>query len=337
MKKKLHKALTLALTLAMCTTMASAHSAGMVNTNSQRLNGRSGPSTNSSIVTKLNKGSYVTILEESNGFLKVIYNSTGATCYVSKEYIVDLGGAEGKVTTNSQNLLMRSGPSTGYGIIARLAKGTTVVVMDTRPVNGFYKVLVGDKIGYASANYITLQNQSAPSTNNIVETNTNEAKIMNRLQAMMNGSYKSGTYEVGTRYTGKYYNEQCKGLSKRVFEENFGYNIGSTCAKPNNYRINIASSKTKLVGSLTNLSGKSDSQLRDLFDDARAGDFIQLRRSHGGSHSMIFLSSNSGGVTVYECNVDGRNGIIKATYSWDKFRSANAAVSVYTARDYWLH
>lgn len=52
---------------------------------------------------------------------------------------------------------------------------------------------------------------------------------------------------------------------------------------------------------------------------------------------MIFLSSNSGGVTVYECNVDGRNGIIKATYSWDKFHSANAAVSVYTARDYWLH
>lgn len=64
---------------------------------------------------------------------------------------------------------------------------------------------------------------------------------------------------------------------------------------------------------------------------------IQLRRSHGGSHSMIYLSSNANGVTVYECNVDGRNGIQTKTYSWSSFRSSNAAVSVYTAKDYRLH
>ena len=52
---------------------------------------------------------------------------------------------------------------------------------------------------------------------------------------------------------------------------------------------------------------------------------------------MIFLSSDANGVTVYECNVDGRNGIQTATYSWKKFCSSNAAVSVYTAKDYRLH
>ena len=52
---------------------------------------------------------------------------------------------------------------------------------------------------------------------------------------------------------------------------------------------------------------------------------------------MIFLSSNSNGVTVYECNVDGKNGIRTATISWSQFRSSNTAVSIYTARDYRLH
>ena len=52
---------------------------------------------------------------------------------------------------------------------------------------------------------------------------------------------------------------------------------------------------------------------------------------------MIFLSSDSKGVTVYESNVDGNNGIQIATYGWDEFRSDNSKVSVYTALDYTLH
>ena len=114
----------------------------------------------------------------------------------------------------------------------------------------------------------------------------------------------------------------------------FGYNIGSTRSKPNNHQINYSSSKTSLVGSLTNLSGKNNSTIRNLFDKARAADFIQVRRSHGGSHSMIFLYSDANSVTVLEANVDGRNTITKNTYSWSTFRSKNAAVSVYTAKDY---
>lgn len=161
--------------------------------------------------------------------------------------------------------------------------------------------------------------------------------ITQRLNAMINGSYGSNTYKTGTRYAGAYSSEQCKGFAKKVHMVLFGYNIGSTKSKPNNYQINIVSKNTSLVGSLTSLASKSDGSVRNLFASARPGDFIQVRRSHGGSHSMIFLSADANGVSVYECNVDGRNGIRTATYSWNKFRSDNTAVSVYTARNYYLH
>ena len=166
---------------------------------------------------------------------------------------------------------------------------------------------------------------------------TAESAILARLNAMMDGSYGSGAYKVNTTYTGAYASEQCKGFAKKVHMILFGYNIGSTKSKPNNYQISISSSKTRLVGSLTSLSSRSDAALRDLLTQARPGDFLQVRRSHGGSHSMIVLSTSSNAITVYECNVDGRNGIRTATYSWSSFRSSNAAVSLYTAKNYSLH
>lgn len=151
------------------------------------------------------------------------------------------------------------------------------------------------------------------------------------------GSYAGGDYKTGTTYCGPYYTEQCKGFAKSVFEKLFGYNIGSTAKKPNNYKLNIDTSKTRQVGTLTDLSTRSDSALKNLLTQARPGDFLQVRRSHGGSHSMIVLSTSSTDITVYECNVDGANGIRTATYTWASFRSVNAAVGLYTARDYSLH
>lgn len=189
--------------------------------------------------------------------------------------------------------------------------------------------------------YYMKKSSSASSITSVIVSNTSatsaENTILQRLNAMMNGSYGSGTYKVGTKYRGKWAHEQCKGFGKDVFQNIFGYNIGSTKSKPSNYQISISSSKTSAVGSLTSLPNKNDSSLCKLFDKARAGDFVQLRRWHGGSHSAIFVSSDPSGVTLFECNVDGKNGIIKKTYSWKQFRSDNNAVTVYTAKNYYLH
>lgn len=165
-------------------------------------------------------------------------------------------------------------------------------------------------------------------------TNTEEAKITARLNEMMSGTYGNNTYKLWKKYTGPYSSEQCKGFAKQVHKILFGYNIGSTKGKPYNYQIGISGANTSTVGSLTNLS---DTNLRNLFAKGRPGDFIQVRRSHTGSHSMIFLSADNNSVTVYECNLDNKNTIVKNTYSWSTFRSKNVGVSLYTANNYYLH
>lgn len=173
---------------------------------------------------------------------------------------------------------------------------------------------------------------------NIVDANASpisseESKISQKLQQMMNGEIYNGSYKVNTKYTGEYSKEQCKGFAKSVYNKLFGYLIGSTCTKPRNYKINI-SSESIILGSTTNMT---QSNICSIFDKARAGDFIQVRRSHSGSHSMIYLSSDSNSVTVYECNTDNKNGIKKNTYTYQNFCDRNVGVSVYTAKDYYLH
>lgn len=236
------------------------------------------------------------------------------------------------VTSDPNNRLnLRATPSTSGSILGKLSYGTAVSVLSTS--NGWAKVQVNSTTGYLSMQYLST---SIPSSGSSAQSSA-EQQIYDRLKAMANGSYGNGVYKTGTRYTGAFANEQCKGFAKKVHMILFGYNIGSTKSKPNNYQISISSSNTSLVGSLTGLSSDSAGKVSSLFSKARAGDFIQVRRSHGGSHSMIFLSSDVNGVTVYECNVDNRNGIQVATYSYDKFCSSNSGVSVYTPRDFRLH
>lgn len=239
--------------------------------------------------------------------------------------------ASGKVTT-----FPRASGGSAYGYVA---KGDRVVILGTSGSRTqlIYHVGTHYKLAWADTSQVS-QYLTGVSSGTAASSGTCVTQqITAKLNQMMNGAYAGGTYRVNTTYRGLYYKEQCKGFAKSVFQNLFGYNIGSTKASPNNYQISIDTAKTRQVGTLTSLSGRSDAELKKLLTQARPGDFIQVRRSHGGSHSMIVLSTSSGGITVYECNVDGANGIRTATYSWASFRSSNAAVGLYTAKDYSLH
>lgn len=229
-------------------------------------------------------------------------------------------------------LNMRSAPSTDAKILAKLDFGTRVQALSTGNA-GWTKIAYGGQEGYVSSDYLSMKNPSEKTSTD----GSMESKIADRLNAMMSGEYKKETYKLGSRYEGPYAAEQCKGFAKSVYQQLFGYNIGSTSKKPKNYTISINSNKTCQIGAMTDLGNKSDSELKALLRQARPGDFLQVRRSHGGSHSMIVISTNDSGVTVYECNVDGKNGIEKNTYTWSEFRSKNSAMGLYTPRDYSLH
>lgn len=166
------------------------------------------------------------------------------------------------------------------------------------------------------------------------DDNKSSNKYQAELDKMISGTSYNGTYKVGTKYTGPDANEQCKGFAKNVHKNLFGYLIGSTKSKPNNYQINISSSNTKLVGSVTNMGSKKDADVKAVFSKARPGDFVQIRRTHSGSHSAIVYSVSSSGITFYEANLDGKNTIYKKTYKWSDLRDKNEAMSLYTAKNY---
>ena len=199
-------------------------------------------------------------------------------------------------------------------------------------VNGFYPVKYGKVTGYASTAYITFTKPTT-STPTTGINNSKTAKKQAILSSMMNGTSHNGVYKVGKKYTGPYANEQCKGFAKSVFQQLFGYNIGSTTNNGYGYEINYQSSKTTHLGTLTSLTATN---VKNLFAKARPGDFIQMHQkgSYNGPHSAIVYEVSSNGVTFYECNLDWKNTIAKKYYTWNQIVSGKSKLSLYTAKGY---
>jgi hypothetical protein len=216
----------------------------------------------------------------------------------------------------------------------------TIYPISKTKVNGVtvrHKIALATIAGYSNPYYDNTQIiDPSANKNNSSTAATGEDEIAAKLKSMMNGSSYDGIYEVNTKYKGPYYTEQCKGFAKSVFQELFGYNIGSTQSRSagNNYKLNYSSSETKYIGSVTDITDDSTKNLKNLFEDARPGDFVQMRRHHGGSHSAIVVSVSSSKIVLVEANVDGNNGIIKKSYTWADLCAANEAMSLYTAKKY---
>lgn len=127
--------------------------AGIVTTAGGNLNIRAQADTNSAIVSKVQKGTYLSIIEERGNFYKVIYQPDKIG-YCHKNYVTVQNGSFGAyVNTSSTALNVRSGASVNHSVIASLYKGESVVVISSH--NNFYKILYrGSNVGYASASYI---------------------------------------------------------------------------------------------------------------------------------------------------------------------------------------
>ena len=141
--------------------------AGTTTGSSLRL--RSEPSTSASVVTMLDKGVSVAILDDSaDGWYKIGYN--GSTGYVSADYLtVD---SDNVFTTygriNSEGVNVRSAASTDSSVRATVSDGTIVTVNGL--VDGWYDVTCqyGTE-GYIRSDYVDLTS-SASSNSDIVAT-----------------------------------------------------------------------------------------------------------------------------------------------------------------------
>lgn len=125
---------------------------GAVTTGGGNLYVRSAPSTGSSVLASLTKGSYVTLISKSGDWWKVEYaqNQYGY-CYA--RYITPVEGTPVQVDTGGNVLNVRSGPGTGYSRIATVKHGDTVMLRST--AGGWSRILYhGTKLGYVSSRYL---------------------------------------------------------------------------------------------------------------------------------------------------------------------------------------
>ena len=215
------------------------------------------------------------------------------------------------------------------------AVGDTVVKLGTTK-SGFVLIMYTAKSGSRSmkAAFITKADYEKVKGSSTT-SNTATSAVKNRLDAIGNGNLrydKNTVMKTGAKFTGTRSGEQCKGYAKNVFYLCFGITPGSTQPRDKglNYLIYNTSGMTKL-GSVTNMT---QANISALLAKARPGDFVQMRRSHGGSHSAIVYSVTSGGVTFLEANLDNQNTVYLRTYSWADLCNKNAAMSVYTATNY---
>ena len=126
--------------------------AGVVATNSSRLNVRSSASTGASVVTSLGKGSYITLISKSGSWWYVEY-AKGKYGYCHSDYISVVSGTPTTVATQSTNLNVRSGAGTSYSKTGSVAKGETVIVLSAS--SGWSRILYhGTKTGYVSSQYL---------------------------------------------------------------------------------------------------------------------------------------------------------------------------------------
>ena len=127
------------------------------------LNVRTGPSTRYSVIGKLNKGTKVEVISESNGWSKIKYNNK--TAFVSSGYLkvvstsTPSNNTEDKTenykeikVVNTNGLNVRTGPSTKYQSIAKIDKGTKVEVISES--NGWSKINYNKTTAYVATRYL---------------------------------------------------------------------------------------------------------------------------------------------------------------------------------------
>ncbi len=126
--------------------------AGVVATESGRLNVRSSASSASSVITSVKKGSFLTLEGKSGEWWKVEYapNKFG---FCHEDYIEIVSDSTALVSTQNTGLNVRSGAGKKYPITDSLAKGERVLVLSN---SGYWaRVLYdGNKTGCVSTDYL---------------------------------------------------------------------------------------------------------------------------------------------------------------------------------------
>ena len=149
---------------------------------------------------------------------------------------------------------------------------------------------------------LTIKDDSATirdNNGNVIDENYDSTASIKAKFAAIQSQYKPN---VGQTWNGDWGGAiQCFGFARMVFYQLFG------CNMPNRYYGNAkykyqSEENVDLVGQISGSSVTTDSA-KNLLQHGKLGDIIQACGSgNGGQHTMVFVSADDNGVTVYDCN-----------------------------------
>ena len=152
------------------------------------------------------------------------------------------------------------------------------------------------------AGTLTIKDDSATIRDNngtVIDENYDSTASIKEKFAVIQNQYKPN---AGQTWNGDWGGAiQCFGFARMVFYQLFG------CNMPNRYYGNAkykyqSEENVDLVGQISGSSVTTDSA-KNLLQQGKLGDIIQACGSgNGGQHTMVFVSADDNGVTVYDCN-----------------------------------
>lgn len=156
-------------------------------------------------------------------------------------------------------------------------------------------------------------------------SNSSANNVANKLQLLIS------QYQ-GTRWNDYFYGIQCKGFANLIFYDLFGVYIGAYDNQTKYYIPNVNGAVE--VGRLSS-SAMTVNKAKAILQQGQPGDYIQVkRRNKTYGHSMILVGSDDKGITVFDCNSDGKNTVKTYHITWDSFYKSNSAMSMYHAINY---
>lgn len=161
----------------------------------------------------------------------------------------------------------------------------------------------------------------------------------------------SGTYGVGKYFTtngsacsdhnrcktptaseaGEAGASQCFGYGRYVFYQLFGHSLskqyyGAKCyVLADTTNISIIGQTTSSTSTIT----------KSILSKAYMGDIIQASKTtSSGQHTMVVYATDSNGVTVLECNRDGKCEIARNTFSWSEISTKYPYFTLYRSKNH---
>ena len=209
------------------------------------LNVRKGPGTSYSKITKLSKGTAVTVHSTSNGWSKITAN--GVEGYVSSEYLSSKKPSSSNGSTSTTKTMyvtpdvglnVRKGPGTSYSKITKLSKGTAVTVHSTS--NGWSKITANGVEGYASSEYLS---STKPSTGSSDSSNSS-GSTSSSVNAVLNLAAKQlgKPYVWGAQGPSSF---DCSGLTYYVYKNAAGVTLPRVSSDQSRYGTTVSKSNLK--------------------------------------------------------------------------------------------